>query len=78
MEFNQYWKYDKTPSIISANLESLIKKIDAWNNNPEKTSTTKLGEHTPYRYSMSTIWMFAGIENKHDVYRAEDSTKTFL
>ena len=78
MEFNQYWKSDNTPSIIAANFESLIKKIDAWKNNPEKTSTTKLSEHTSYKYSLSTIWIFAGIKSNHDVYRAEDSMKKFL
>ena len=78
LEFNQYWKSDNTPSIISTNFESLIKKIDAWKNNPEKTSTTKLGEHTPCKYSLSTIWIFAGIKIKHNIYRAEDSIKKFL
>ena len=28
LEFNQYGKCDKTPSIIFENLESLIKKLD--------------------------------------------------
>ena len=26
---------------------------------------------------MSTIWIFDGIENKHDVYRGEDYMKKF-
>ena len=33
--------------IIDANLESMIKKIDNCKNNPEKSSTTKIGEHIP-------------------------------
>ena len=47
--FNQYMKSDKTPYMIYADLESLIKKIDACANNPEKSSTTKIGEHIPLR-----------------------------
>ena len=43
------------PYIIYADLESLIKKVERCANNPEKSSTTKIGEHIPCRYSMSTI-----------------------
>ena len=77
LEFNQYRKSDKTPSIISADVESLIKRIDVCKNNFEKSSTTKVGEHIPCGYSMSTIWKFDGIENKHDVYSGEDCMKKF-
>ena len=51
--------------IIDANLESMIKKIDNCKNNPEKSSTTKIGEHIPCGYSMSTIWTFDRTKNKH-------------
>ena len=56
LEFNQYMKSDKMPYIIYAGIESLIKKIDGCANNPEKYSTTKIGEHISCGYSMSTIW----------------------
>ena len=52
--------------IIYAELESLISKIDGCKNNHLKTSTTKIGEHIPCGYSISTIWTFYGIENKHN------------
>ena len=42
--------------IIYADLESLIKAIDGCANNPEKSSTTKIGKHITCGYSMSTIW----------------------
>ena len=51
-EFNQYMKSDKMPYIIHADIESLIKKIDGCANNPENSSTTKIGEHIPCGYSM--------------------------
>ena len=31
-------------------------------NNPEKSSTTKIGENIPSGYSMSTIWAFDHIQ----------------
>ena len=76
-EFNQYQKSDKTPSIIYADLNSLSKKVNGFKNNPEKSSTTKIGEHVPCGYSMSAIWIFDDIENKHDAYRGEYYMKKF-
>ena len=49
-------KPDKMPCIIYADIESLIKKINGCANNPENFSTTKIGEHIPCGYSISTIW----------------------
>ena len=56
-------KSDKMPCTIYADLESLIKQIDGWANNREKSSTTKLGEHNPCRYSMSVTWEFDHMRN---------------
>ena len=56
---------DQTPCIIYADLESLIKKINKCINNREKSSITKIREHITCGYSMSTIWAFDNIENKH-------------
>ena len=53
-KFNQYMKSDKTLFAIYADLESYIKEIDGCVNNPEKSSTTKKGEHVLCRCSMST------------------------
>ena len=44
---------------------------------PEKSSITKLGEHIPCGYSMSSIWAFGNIENKHTSYCGEDYMKKF-
>ena len=68
----------KTPSIIYADLESLIKRTDRAKNNFEKLSTTKLDEDARSRYSISSRWEFDGAENNHDVYRRKDCIKTFL
>ena len=53
-KFNQYMKSDKTLFAIYTDLESYIKEIDGCVNNPEKSSTTKKGEHVLCRCSMST------------------------
>ena len=37
LEFNHYQKWHKIPSIIYADLESLIKKLDVFKNNSTKS-----------------------------------------
>ena len=49
LEFNQYQKSD---------LECLIKKSGGFTNNSENSFTTKVGEHIPSGFSMSTISSF--------------------
>ena len=65
------------PYIIYADIESLIQKVDGCANNPENSSTTKIAEHIPCKYSMSTIWTFDHIENKHTLYCRKDCVKKF-
>ena len=69
LEFNKYMKSDKMPYIICADIESLIKKVDGCANNPEHYSETKIEEHIPCGYSISTIWTFHHIESKDNIYR---------
>ena len=78
LELNQYQKSDKAPFIIYADLECIIEKIDGCKNNPENSSTTKVSEHIPLGFSMSTISSFRSIQNKHDVYRGKDCMKKFF
>ena len=77
LEFNQIMKSDKMPYIIYADIESLIIKIDGCANNPENSSTAKIGGHIPCGYSMPTICSFDNIENKHTLYRGKDCMKKF-
>ena len=72
LEFNQYIKLDKMPCIIYADIESLINKTNGSANNPENSSTKKIGEHIPCGYSMSTIWAFHHRKNKHTLYCGKD------
>ena len=77
LEFKQYMKSNKMPHIIYADIELLITKIDGHKNNPEKYSTTKIGEHIPCGYSKSTIWGFDHTEDKHTLCRGKDCMKKF-
>ena len=62
LECNQYETSDKTASSMYADLESFIKKIDEYYSNSQKSFKTKLREHLPSVYSMSTIRTFNAIE----------------
>ena len=64
--------------IIYADIESLVRKTDGYANSSENSSTTNIGEHIPGGYSMSAIWTFDHIENKHILYRRKDLYKNFL
>ena len=55
LEFGHYMKSDKMPYIIYTDLKCLIKIIDGCESNPENSSTRKIGEHIPCRYSLSTF-----------------------
>ena len=65
------------PCIIYTNMESLIKRTDGCANNPENSSTIKIGEHVLSGYSMSAIWAFNHIENKHRLHQQKDCMKRF-
>ena len=54
-ELIPYMKPDKISYIIYADIESLVEKIDGCANNPENSSTIKIGEHIFCGYSMSII-----------------------
>ena len=70
--FNQYQKSGKAPFINYADLECIKEKIDGCKNDPENSSATKVSEHIPSGFSLSTISLFKSLENKHDVYRDKD------
>ena len=77
LKFKQCTKSEKMPYIIYTNLECLIEKIDGCENNPKYSSTTKIGKHIPCGYSLSTVWGFDNIKNKHFLYREKECMKKF-
>ena len=77
LERNQFMKSYKMSYIIYTDIEPLI-RIDGCANNSEKSSTAKIGEHVPCGYSISTIWGFDHIENKHTLYSRKDCMRSFV
>ena len=72
LEFNQYGKSDRKPSLIYWKIikkirQIRIKKLDECKNNPWKLPATRVSENIFCWYSMSTIWKFGGDESKYDV-----------
>ena len=43
----------------------------------ENSLIKKVGKHIPSSFSVSTVWSFKNIENKHDVYTGKDCMKKF-
>ena len=82
-EYNKILKYNlgeksmKVPIIIYADLESLLEKMSAYHNNPEKSSTTKMNEYTLSGYSLFTHCSFNKTNNKLDCYRGKDCMEKF-
>ena len=55
---------DKMPYITYADMESLIKKIDECANNPENSSSIKLGEHNPCGVQCQQFWHLINIDEE--------------
>ena len=72
LKYNEGEKSTKVPSIIYADLESLLEKMNCCHNNRKKSSTTKINKHTPSGYSLLTQCSFDTIKNKLDYYRGEN------
>ena len=77
LKYNQGEKSMKVPFIIYADLETLLEKMSTCNNNPEKSSTTKINKHTPSGYSLFTNCSFDATKNKLDYYRGKNCMKFF-
>ena len=69
LKCNHGKKSMKVPFIIHADLESLLGKMSTCNDNPEKSSTTKINKHTPSGYSFFTHCSFDTTKNKFGCYR---------
>ena len=68
LEFNQSLKFNKSPSIpYFCRFWIFDEKVSGCKNNSIESSTAKVDEHIPCGYSISTIWAFDDIDNKHDI-----------
>ena len=77
LKYNHGEKSMKVPFIIYADVESLLEKMNACYNNPEKSSTTKINKYTPSGYSLFTHCSFDTTKNKLDYYRRKNFMKNF-
>ena len=67
----------RVPFIIYADLECLLRKINACSNNPDKSYTEKKATHRPSGYSLVTCCSFDKSKNEQKYYRGEDCMKIF-
>ena len=77
IKYNQGEKSIKMPFSIYADLECLLEKMSTCQNNPNKSSTTKINKHTPSGYSLFTHCSFDESKNKLNYYRGDDCMKKF-
>ena len=77
LKYNHGEKSMKHTFIIYADLECLLEKISTCHNNPEKSSTAKINEHTPCGYSMFTHCSFDDTKNKLHFCRGKDYMERF-
>ena len=68
----------KGPFIIHADSECLLRKINTWQNNPEKSYTEKKAKHRPSGYSLVTCCSSDKSKNERKYYRGEYCMKKVL
>ena len=77
IKYNHGGKSIKIPFTIYADLECLLEKMSTCQNDPNKSSTTKINKHTPSGYSIFTNCSFDESKNKISYYRRDDCMKKF-
>ena len=77
IKYNHGEKSMKLPFLIYADLKCLLEKMSTCQNNPNKSSTTKINKHTPSGYSIFTSCSFDESKNKINYYRGDDCMKKF-
>ena len=77
MNYKQEEKAINFPFIFYADIGSLLEKIFECHDNPQKSSTSKLSDHTECGYSLFTQCSFDRNKNKHSYYRGKYCMKKF-
>ena len=75
LKYNHVEKSMKVPFIIYADLESLLETMSSCQNNPKKSSATKINKHTPSGYLLFTYCSIDATKNKLNCYRDKDYEK---
>ena len=77
IKYNHGEKSMKLPFVIYTDLECLLEKMSTCQNNPNKSSTTKINKHTPSGYSIFSYCSFDESKSKINYYRGDDCMKKF-
>ena len=77
LKYNHGEKTMKVPFVIYGDLDCLLQKMHSSQNNPKKSSTTKISIHTPSGYSLSTNCSFDLVGNKLNCHRGKDCMERF-
>ena len=77
IKYNHGEKSIKMPFTIYVDLECLLEKMSTCQNDPNKSSTTKINKHTRSGYSIFTHRSFDESKNKLNYYRGDDCMKKF-
>ena len=77
IKYNHGEKSIKIPFTIYADLECLLEKMSTCQNDPNKSSTTKISKHTPSGYSIFTNCSLDESKHKISYYRGNDCMKKF-
>ena len=72
IKYNHGEKSMKLPFVIYADLECLLEKMSTCQNNPNKSSTTKINKHIPSCYLLFTHCSFDESKNNLNYYRGDD------
>ena len=78
IKYNHGEKSMKLAFVIYADLECLLEKMSTCQNNPNKSSTTKINKRTLSGYSLFTHCSFDESKNKINYYRGDDCMKKFF
>ena len=78
IKYNHGEKSIKIPFTIYADLECLLEKMSTCQNDPNKSSTTKINKHAPSGYSIFTNYSFDESKNKISYYRGDGCMKKFF
>ena len=77
IKYNQGEKSIKMPFTIYVDLQFLLEKMSTCQNNPNKSSTTKINKYTPSDYSLFAHCSFDESKNKLNYHRGDDCMKKF-
>ena len=75
LKYNSGEKYIRVPYILYVDMALLLKNISSCHNDPNKSSTFKINEHTPSGYSFLTHCSFDNTKNRFSYYRGQDCIK---